>query len=108
MVGKSSDKKSVRDRVPERNPQDKLLANKLTSSLKEVRFSEQEFPTGKPVSNIKYHHQESQNNNLFYLFNDQLDYALAYYFVDSETKKGNVDKFLFDPLMSPITEKLSY
>ena len=95
LVGKSSNTRS-RARAG-RIPQDGLLGNKLLSSPKEVRFSEQEFSAGTPVFNIKYDHPESQNDNLFYPFYNQLDYVLAYYFAESETTKSNVNKFLSNP-----------
>ena len=38
-----------------------------------------------PVLDIRYKHFKSQNNNLFNLFNDKFYYALANYFVKSET-----------------------
>ncbi len=71
-------------------------------------FSKSEFSVGTPVSDTRYKHLESQNNNPFYLFNDQLDYALADYFAESKTTKRNVDMFLSNPLMKLITKKLSY
>ena len=109
LVGKRSDIEShVKDGLLGRTPQDGLLANKLSASLKEVRFSKQEFLTSKPVSDIKYPHFASQNNNPFYPLNDQLDYALATYFAESETMKDNIDRFLSNPLMALLTEKLSY
>ena len=46
--------------------------------------------------------------NSFYSFNDQLDHGLAHYFADSETIKGNVNKFLTDVLMISFFKKLSY
>ena len=52
------------------NSQIKLLRMELSSSLKEVRFSNQEFSTGTPISNIKYNYLGFQNNNLFYLLYD--------------------------------------
>ncbi len=76
--------------------------------MREVRFSNQEFAAGTPVSNIKYNYPGFQNNNLFYPFHEQLDYGLAKYFAESETTKSNIDKFLSNPLMAPLTEKLSY
>ncbi len=95
LVGDNSDTKShARDGLSQRIPQDGLFGSELSSSLKEVRFSKQEFPAGIPVSNIKYQQPSSQNDNLFHLFNDQLDNAFATYFVESETTKGNVDRFL--------------
>ena len=33
---------------------------------------------------------------------------MAHYFTELETTKGNVNKFLSDPLMTPLTKKLSY
>ena len=85
-----------------------FLISESSSFLREIRFSEQEFPTGKPVSDIQYHHPSSQNNNLFHLFNDQLDYVLTTYFAKFEIIKGNIDRFLSNLLMAPLTEKLSY
>ena len=73
-----------------------------------MTFNESKFPAGTPVSDTQYKHPGSQNNNPFYLFNDQLDYALAHYFAESETTKRNVDRFLTNPLMKPITKKLPY
>lgn len=46
--------------------------------------------------------------NSFYPSNDQQDYALAYYFAKSITIKGNMNKFFINPLMVPLTKKLSY
>ena len=106
LVGKSSD---TRSRVRAgRTPQNRLLGSESSSSLREVRFSEQEFLTGTPVSNIKYDPPVSQNDNLFYLFYNQVDYSVAHYFAESENTKGNVDKFLSNLLMAPLTEKLFY
>ena len=109
LVGKSSDTGSrARDGLSGHTPLARLLANESSLSLREVKFGEQEFPAGKHVSDIKYHHPGSQNDNLFYSFNDQLNYALANYFAESEFTKSNVDKFLSNPLMAAFTEKLSY
>ena len=109
LVDKSSNIRSrVRDNLSKRTPQDGVFASELLLSLREVRFSEQEFPVSKPISDIKYHHLSSQKNNPFHPFNDQLDYVLINYFADFETIKGNVDRFLSDLLMFPLTEKLSY
>ena len=47
-------------------------------------FSESKFPAGTPILDTRYEHPRSQNNNLFYLFNSQLDYVLAHYFADLE------------------------
>ena len=88
-------------------PQNGLLS-KLLWNFKGVTFNKSEFSIGTLVLNIRYEHSESQNSNLFYPFNDQLDYALADYFAESETTKCNIDKFLSNLLMKPITKKLSY
>ena len=85
-----------------------LLRSESSSSLKEVRFNKHEFPTGIPVSNIKYDHPGSQNDNVFYPFHNQLDYILAYYFAMSEITKGKVNKFLSNPLIALLIKKLSY
>ena len=94
--------------LPGRTPQDGHFGSELLTFLREVRFSEQEFLASTLVFNIKYNYLGSQNHNLFYPFNDQIDYALTYYFVESETTKSNVDRFLSDPLMAPLTKNLFY
>lgn len=66
----------------------------MSSFLKEVRFTKQEFSTSTSISNLKYYYPGLQNNNLFYPFYNQLDYILAFYFVESKTTNGNIDKFL--------------
>ena len=106
MVSKSSDTGS-HIRVGHTS-QDGLLGSELSSSLKEVKFSEQEFTACTPVSIMKYDDLGSQNDILFYPFYYQLDYALAHYFAESETTKSNVDKFLSNPLITLLTEKLFY
>lgn len=42
------------------------------------------------------------------LFNDQLDYALAHYFLESEIIKDKLNKLISHPLMTHFTKKLSY
>lgn len=109
LIGKSSDTRShARDDLSRCTPQNRFLANELLSSLRKIKFNEQEFSIGKFVSDIKYHYLDSQNNNSFYSFNDQLDYALANYFAKSKTTKGNVDRFLSNILITPFIAKLSY
>ena len=109
LGSKSLDTESyARDGLAGRTPQAGLLGNKLSSSLREVRFSDQEFATNISVSNIKYNHSGFQNNNLFYLFHDQLDYGLAKYFAEFKTTTSNIKTFLSEPLMALLTEKLSY
>ena len=107
-VGKSSNNESIKHMLPGCTSQDGLFRSKSSSSLKEVRFSKQECPTGTLISNIKYDHSRSQNNNPFHPFNDQFNYVLAHYFTESKITKGNVDRLLFNTLMAPLTEKLFY
>ncbi len=108
MVSESSDTRSrVSDGLSGHTPQTGLLRSESSSSLRDIRFSDQKFAAGTSVSNIEYNRPRFQNNNSFYLFHNQLDYRLAKYFAESETTKSNVDKFLSKPLMAPLTEKLS-
>ncbi len=97
----------LRPTTPNWTPWNGLLSQS-SQNFREVTFSESEFPVGTPVLDTRYKHPGSQNNNPFYPFNDQLDYTLADYFTESETIKCNVDKFLSNLLIKPITEKLSY
>ncbi len=46
----------VRDILLECIPQTGLLRSEWSSSLREVRFNDQEFAIGIPISNIKYNH----------------------------------------------------
>ena len=92
----------------EKTPQDGLLTSEFSSLLREEWFTGNKFPAGTSVLDIKYNHLGLKHQNSFYPFNDQLDYALAHYFAELETTKGNVNKFLSDPLMTPLTKKLSY
>lgn len=71
-------------------------------------FSESKFPTCIPILDARYKHFRSPNNNLFDPFNNELDYALAYYIAESEIIKRKIDKFLTNLLIKVITKKLSY
>lgn len=84
------------------------LLSKSSSTFREVMFDKSKFLASTPVSNTRYEHPGSQNNNPFYLFNNQLDYALAHYFAKSETTKRNMDKFLSNPLIKLIIKNLLY
>ena len=109
LEGESLNTKSyTKDGLARRMPQTRLLENESLSSSRKVRFSDQEFAAGTPISNIKYNHPRFQKNNPFYPFHDQLNYRLAKYFVKSKTTKSNVNKFLFEPLIVPFTKKLFY
>lgn len=57
---------------------------------------------------MKYHHLDFKNNNLFYPFNNQLDYIFANYFLEFKTTKDNIDKFLSNLLIVPLIKELSY
>lgn len=39
--------------------QDELLESELSSFLREIWFSKQQFPAGTPISHIKYHYLQS-------------------------------------------------
>lgn len=84
------------------------LLSDSSSSLQEVTFSETEYQAGTLISNIKYRHSGYQHDNVFYPFDNDVDYALAHWFVESKITKGNVDKFLTNFLMKSITKQLSY
>ena len=84
----------------------KMLASRFSSALIEEWFSSYEFLAGIYISNIKYRYLGSKHNSSFYSFNDQLEFALAYYFAESETTKSNKNKFLSAPLIEPLTKKL--
>lgn len=69
FVGKNSDIESyVKDILSKHTLLNGLFGTVLSSSLKEVRFTEQKFSTGILISNIKYNHIRLQNNNPFYPF----------------------------------------
>ena len=104
---RSADIEKQRPVTPYETPQNGLLSE-LSSTFREVTFSKSKFPAGTSVFDIQYKHPESQNNNLFYPFNDQLDYTLVHYFAESETTTRNVKRFLTNSLMKLITKKLSY
>lgn len=89
-------------------PQDGLLVSELSLFIKKIRLSKQKFPAGTFISYIKYDHLKSQNDNLFDLFNDQLDYVLAHCFIESEIIKDNINRFLSNLLITLFIKKLSY
>lgn len=71
-------------------------------------FGETEFAAGTPISDIKYKYSKCQIKNLFYLFDNQLEYVLAHYFAKSENIKCNIDIFFYNLLIKPIIKNLSY
>ena len=84
------------------------LLGKSSLTFGQMTFSESEFSAGTLILDTRYKYFRRQNNNLFYLFNGQLNYILTHYFLDSETTKRNINKFLTNPLMKLITKNLSY
>lgn len=60
------------------------------------------------ISDKQYRYSDYQHDNGFYLFDNEVDYTLAHLFVESETSKSNMNKFLTNSLMKSITEQLSY
>lgn len=71
LVGESSDTRDhIKNSLSGRTSHDGLLGSELSSSLREIRFSDQEFATSTSVPNIKYNHLRSQNNNPFYFFHN--------------------------------------
>lgn len=74
-------------------PQNGLLIE-LCPTFKKVTFSKSEFLAIMLILDTKYKYPENQNNNLLYLFIDQLNYILIYYFAKSKTIKCNINKFL--------------
>lgn len=98
---------STLDTLTENIPQKGLFASKSLSMLEEKQFSIYKFSTGIPVLDMKYRYLGSKHKSNLYPFNYQFD-ALAYYFTKLEIAKGNINKFLTDPLMVFLTEKLSY
>ena len=89
-------------------PRNRLFTSKFLLSLREEWFTRNKFPAGISISDIKYNHLGLKYQNICYQFNDQLDYVLAHYFAESKTTKGNINKFLSDPLMTLFTKKLFY
>ena len=69
--------KDITDLPTEKISWDWLLARKSLPSLREKWFTENKFPAGTLVSDIKYNYLRLKYHNNFYPFNDQLDYALA-------------------------------
>lgn len=72
--------------------QNRLLI-KLFPTFRKIIFIESKFPISITILNIRYKNSRCQKNNLFYIFIDQLDYALVHYFAESETTKCNINKF---------------
>ena len=77
-VSKSSDTGNrARNCLSGRTSKNELFVNESSSSLIEVRFGKQDLPADKLISDIKYHHLYSQNDNLLYPFNNHLTMHLS-------------------------------
>lgn len=73
-----------------------------------MAFGKSKFIASISILKTRYKHPENQNNNLFYPFNNQINYALADYFSDFETTKCNVNRFFTKLIIKPIIKNLSY
>lgn len=73
-----------------------------------MTFSKSQFSAGTQILDTRYGYPKNWNNNLFFLFIDQLNYAWSYYFVELETIKSKIDKFFSNLFMKSITKKLIY
>ena len=60
------------------------------------------------ILNIKYSYSGYQQDKVFHFFNNEVDYTLAYLFVESKITKCNMDKFLTNPLIKYINGQLLY
>ena len=88
--------------------QKRLFASQFLFALREKWFSSHEFPAGTPISDKKYKYLRSKYKNSFYSFNNQLDYSWAHYFIELETIKSNINKFLTNLLIASFSKKLDY
>lgn len=70
MIRKSLDTESHARDMSGQILQDRLLKSKLSSSLREIRFSDWEFATDTLISKIQFNPLRFQINNAFYLFYD--------------------------------------
>ena len=61
--------------------------SKLLSSFKKIGFGKWELSTIKPLSDIKCHYSDFWSNDLFYLFNDLLEYIPFIYFAKFKITK---------------------
>lgn len=85
-----------------------LLASKSSLTLKEKWFSSYKFLTNTLILDERYKYLRLKHKLIFYFLNNQLNYGLAHYFIESETFKGRVNKFITDLLMALLIKKLSY
>ena len=60
----------IRDSLLGYTSQTGLLRSESLSFMRKIRFSDQEFAAGIPISNIKYNYPRFQNDILFYPFHD--------------------------------------
>lgn len=86
--------------------QKRLFLSKFLLALKKKQFNSHEFLVSTFMSDMKYKHPKSKYKSNFYSFNDQLDYALTYYFAKLETIKKNVRKYITNSLMISFTKNM--
>lgn len=87
---------------------DKLFTCKLSLFLKNVRFYKEKFFVSELVLNIKNYYPNFQNNDLFYLLNNVLDYTTTNYFARFKSIKIKINKYLSDLLIARLIKKLFY
>lgn len=85
-----------------------ILQIELFLIFREEIFRKSKFLTGISILDIRYKYPGTQNNNLFYPFNNQLNYGLAQYFVKSKKIKCNVNKFFTNIFIKYITKRPLY
>lgn len=73
-----------------------------------MTFSKSQFSASTQILDTRYRYPKNWNNNLFFLFIDQLNYVWSYYFVELETIKSKIDTFFSNLFMKSITKKLIY
>lgn len=88
--------------------QKRLFLSKFLLVLKKKWFNSHEFLVSTFMSDMKYRYPKSKYKSNFYSFNNQLDYALTYYFTKLETIKKNVNKFLINSFIISFTKNMFY
>lgn len=94
--------------VNKRKPRSILLLSEFLLLLREKIFIEIKFSTNTSILVVKYNYLGLKYKNSFYLFKNQLNYVLGYYFAKLETTKGNINIFLFNLFIALLTKKLFY
>lgn len=82
--------------------QKNLFTNKSLLMLREKQFNIYEFFAGTLILDMKYGYLRSKHNSSFYFSNNELHYAITYYFTKLKIIKSNINKFLIDLLINSI------